>query len=183
MYIFLIYIFVLDICSQHLRQICQLVGFCTPFRRKVKKCTFCNISIYIYIYLYWIYAANIWRTYMSIEFIHCSRAQLSNGPTVHFFRADNWAPGPNCPGPNCPGAQLSGAQLSGGPTVRGPIVQGPNCPGPNCPGAQLSGAQLSRGPVVRGPVVRGPTVRGPIVRGPICLEPVRQLCYPWISSS
>ena len=54
--------------------------------------------------------------------------QTVQGPTVHFFRAnnwapDNWAPGPNCPGPNCSGAQLSGAQLSG---------------------AQLSGAQLSR---------------------------------------
>ena len=114
MYIFLIYIFVLDICSQHLGNICQLEGFCTPFRHKVKKCTFCNISFYIYIYLYWIYAANIWRTYMSIEFIYCSRAQLSRGPTVHFFRADNWAPdswapGPNCPGPNCP--LFGGGQL------------------------------------------------------------------------
>ena len=24
------------------------------------------------------------------------------GPICHFFRADSWAPGPNCPGPNLP---------------------------------------------------------------------------------
>ena len=31
--------------------------------RKVKECTFC--IIHIYIYLYWIYAAKIWRSYVS----------------------------------------------------------------------------------------------------------------------
>ena len=67
------------------------------------------------IYLYWIYAANIWSTYVS-RIYNCSRAELSKGLTVHFIRVDNWAPGPNCPPPKCgqlgPGAQLSGAQLS-----------------------------------------------------------------------
>ena len=43
------------------------------------------------------------------------------GPICHFFRADSWAPVPNCPGPNCPG----------------PNCPGPNCPGPNCPGPNL----------------------------------------------
>ena len=63
---------------------------------------------------------------MSGEFLHCSQAKLSGAQLSTFFRADSWAPGPNCPlvkgGQLGPGAQLFGAQLSG---------------------AQLSGAQLA----------------------------------------
>ena len=44
---FVMYIFVLDICCQHLGNIRQLKGFCAPFGRKVKECTLFNIYIYI----------------------------------------------------------------------------------------------------------------------------------------
>ena len=40
---FVIYIFVLDICGQHLGDICQLEVFCAPFGRRVRECTFCKI--------------------------------------------------------------------------------------------------------------------------------------------
>ena len=99
---FVMYIFVLDICCQHLGNIRQLKGFCAPFGRKVKECTLCNIYIYIYICIG--YMLPTFGEHMSVEFIHCSRAELS-------------------------GAQLS--TFSGrtigprGPTVRGPTVWGP----------------------------------------------------------
>ena len=116
-----IYIFALDICCQHLGNIRQLEGFCAPFRRKVKECTCCNIYVYLYIYFYWIYAAKIWRSYVSRIYT------LLQGRTV-------W--GPNCPPPKSgqlgpgqlgPGAQQSGAQQSGAQLY----------------GAQLSGAQFT----------------------------------------
>ena len=40
---FVIYIFVLDICGQHLGDICQLKVFCAPFGRRVGECTFCKV--------------------------------------------------------------------------------------------------------------------------------------------
>ena len=85
-----IYIFALDICCQHLGNIRQLEGFCAPFGRKVKECTFCNIYISIYI---------------------CIGYMLPRGPTVQFLGVDSWAPGPNCPGPNCPGPNCPGPNL------------------------------------------------------------------------
>ena len=119
-------IFVLDICGQHLGDICQLEVFCAPFGRRVRECIFfCNVYIG--------YMLPTFGEQMSVDFIHCPRAQLSGGPNGPLFQGGQLGPG----------AQLSGAQLSRGPTVRGPTVRGPNCPGPNCPGAQLSGAQLS----------------------------------------
>ena len=50
---------------------------------------------------------------------NCPGTQLSRGPIVHIFKADNWAPdnwapGPNCPGPNLPlfqGGQLVFAMM------------------------------------------------------------------------
>ena len=40
--------------------------------------------------------------HMSVEFIHCSRAELSGAQLSTFFRAGNWAPDSWAPGPNCP---------------------------------------------------------------------------------
>ena len=42
-----IYIFVLDICCQHLGYMRQLEGFYAPFGHKVRECTFCNIYIFV----------------------------------------------------------------------------------------------------------------------------------------
>ena len=86
-----IYIFALDICCQHLGNICQLEGFCAPFGRKVKECTCCNIYIYTYIFIG--YMLPKFGGHMSVEFIHCSRAELSGGPTVHFFQGGKLGPG------------------------------------------------------------------------------------------
>ena len=44
---FVTYIFVSDICGQHLGDICQLEVFCAPFGGRVRKCTFCNEYICI----------------------------------------------------------------------------------------------------------------------------------------
>ena len=104
---FVMYIFVLDICCQHLGNIRQLKGFCAPFGHKVKECTLCNIYICIYIFV-----LDIFGEHMSVEFIHCSWAELSGaqlstfsgrtigprtvgpqGPTVRPEKVDSWAPG------------------------------------------------------------------------------------------
>ena len=37
---FVTYIFVSDICGQHLGDICQLEVFCAPFGRRVRECIF-----------------------------------------------------------------------------------------------------------------------------------------------
>ena len=42
-----IYIFVLDICCQHLGYMLHLEGFYVPFGHKVRECTFCNIYIFV----------------------------------------------------------------------------------------------------------------------------------------
>ena len=100
------------------------------------------------IYLYWIYAANIWRTYVSRIYTLLQGPSV-RGLTVHFFQ----------------GGQLgTGAHLSAGPTVQGPTVRGSNCLG-----AQLSTQLSTPKKWTIGP--RRPTVRGPNVRGLICLEP------------
>ena len=44
---FVIYIFVLDICCQHLGYMLHLEGFYVPFGHKVRECTFCNIYIFV----------------------------------------------------------------------------------------------------------------------------------------
>ena len=71
-----IYIFVLDICCQHLGYMRHLEGFYVPFGHKVRECTFCNI----YIYLYWIYATNNWGKCVSWR---VSVHFLGAGPALH----------------------------------------------------------------------------------------------------
>ena len=119
---FVINIFVLDICCQHLGKIFQLEGFCAPFGRKVKECTFCNLYISIYICIGYM-LPKFWE-HMSGEFLHCSHAKLSGAQLSTFFRADSWAPDSRAPGPNS----------------LGPNCPGPNCPGPNSPRTQFSDA-------------------------------------------
>ena len=101
---FVTYIFVSDICGQHLGDVCQLEVFCAPLMYILDICcphlgNKCQLILYI-----------------------SPGPNCPGGPTVHFFRADSWAPdswapGPNCPGPNCPGL---------------------NCPGPNLPRTSLT---------------------------------------------
>ena len=57
--------------------------------------------IFKIIYLYWIYAANIWRTYVSRIFT------LLQSQTVQFLGADSWAPGLNCWGANLRGPPIA----------------------------------------------------------------------------
>ena len=44
---FVMNIFVLDICCQHLGDICQLEVFCAPFGCRVRECPFFNVVICI----------------------------------------------------------------------------------------------------------------------------------------
>ena len=59
------------------------------------------IYVYLYIYFYWIYAAKIWRSYVS-RIYTLLQGRTVRGPIVHFFQGGQLGPG----------AQLSGAQLS-----------------------------------------------------------------------
>ena len=45
--------------------------------------------------------ATFWRRTVGPRTIG-SQGPTVRGPICHFFRADIWAPGPNCPGPNLP---------------------------------------------------------------------------------
>ena len=110
---FVTYIFVSDICGQHLGDVCQLEVFCAPFGRRVRECIFfCNVYIG--------YMPPTFGEQMSVDFVHFPRAQLSGGPNSPLFQGGQLGPGQLSPG-----AQLS--TFSGrtvgprGPTVRGPI--------------------------------------------------------------
>ena len=97
---FVTYIFVSDICGQHLGDVCQLEVFCAPFGRRVRECIFfCNVYIG--------YMPPTFGEQMSVDFVHFPRAQLSGGPNSPLFQGGQLGPGQLSPG-----AQLSGAQLS-----------------------------------------------------------------------
>ena len=103
---FVTYIFVSDICGQNLGDICQLEVFCAPFGRRVRECIFfCNVYIG--------YMLPTFGEQMSVDFVHCPRAQLSGGPNSPLFQGGQLGPGAQLSGAQLSGAQLSGAQLSG----------------------------------------------------------------------
>ena len=81
---FVTYIFVSDICGQHLGDVCQLEVFCAPLMYILDICcphlgNKCQLILYI-----------------------SPGPNCPGGPTVHFFRADSWAPDSRAPGLNCP---------------------------------------------------------------------------------
>ena len=60
---FVTYIFVSDICGQHLGDVCQLEVFCAPFGRRVRECIFfCNVYIG--------YMPPTFGEQMSVDFVH-----------------------------------------------------------------------------------------------------------------
>ena len=68
-------------------------GFCAPFGRKVKECVLEFVLDVL---------VPKFGDHMSVEFKHCSRAELSGAQLSTFFRADSWAPDSWAPGPKCP---------------------------------------------------------------------------------
>ena len=71
---FVTYIFVSDICGQHLGDVCQLEVFCAPLMYILDICcphlgNKCQLILYI-----------------------SPGPNCPGGPTVHFFRADSWSP-------------------------------------------------------------------------------------------
>ena len=82
---FVTYIFVSDICGQHLGDVCQLEVFCAPFGRRVREC------IFFVMYILDICRPHLGNKCQLILYISPG-PNCPGGPTVHFFRADSWAP-------------------------------------------------------------------------------------------
>ena len=84
---FVTYIFVSDICGQHLGDVCQLEVFCASFGRRVRECIFfCNVYIG--------YMLPTFGEQMLVDFVHFPRAQLSG---AQLSTLKKWIVGPNLP--------------------------------------------------------------------------------------
>ena len=108
-----IFIFVLDICCQHLGYMRQLEGFYAPFGHKVRECTFCNIYIFVLDICYQ-QLGEMCQLEGFCAFFGCRPCTALQGEGTYIFVIYVFVLDICC--------QYLGNILSGGPAVRGPTV-------------------------------------------------------------